>query len=1450
MKRDVSRSRRKGRCAVWNSRSFAIAACVLTALSARAVEIDTEWIAEGNGNWMDAPNWSAGVPNNVGEDSFNARIDAWSSDVLRTVTLEGAEVTIGNLAFERGRLIVTDAALTVTGGTTLGGDVPWSPGRLILSVTDSQVDLGSVAAFATDVFDQFKLEVAGGAGDYVQWKDAAIHTIGADGSLTVTGGAGRLRDSVSGDSALAGLQEVRGELKLQEGDYDFAGSLATTKNSTVELKNATVNVDGRFEQGGNLRIREEGSITVAENFVHSGKSSFGVAFEDEITFSLTVGGDFEQTGDMQFHGSGSIDVTGHLVNSGMMNFGTYSESEVALKIGGDLRQEGELTVNAKGSVEIGGDLVNTSYVTFANFYAGSLTAMVAGDLDNTGRLTVFSSEDSGKETVTTVSIQGGLGQLQNGVLTAGDYSVYANGNATAILEWKGADIEVISTGVAVFVGRGGGIRDRETGENALRNLREVNGLLGVADHTVFNALKIGETGDVTLNSGEVNGDLEQAGRFEVDGELEVTGRFVNTGFALVDAPGGGTYAVTFGGDVEQGNRLSFRGSGSIEVGGDFLNSGETSIITRFSGGVSLVEMTVGGNFEQSGTFEVEGQGEIDVAGDFVNTGETRFYNGRGQGSPAGVESLAITVGGVLDNTGDLLISTYGRSPDPSEVSFTVEGGLAQLQDGVLTAGTYRVVAQRDSFALFRWTGADIHVIGEEASIVLDGASASMSDRVTGDNALRNLREVNGSLRLIGQQTDLSGDLKIGASGSFYSDNGSVAVAGNLEQAGKLELDGENALDVKGDFTNTGTTGVGLYWGSDVLVTVDGRFEQAGEFTMDGAGALTVEGDIVNTGSLKVGDKGWDKIDVTTWSNFTQSGSFVMNGETTLHVSGNFVNEGETILRDGEAGSFSAWIGGDLTQRATLDLVGNGSLEVMGGFANTGTTRIIGLDRDLTVTVSGVLDNERSVSVEDGALFTVRNELVQLQDGVLTAGSYRVSSSSGSSTVLEWNGADIEVIGENAAVILDGAGSVLRDRLTHENALRNLREVQGELRLTNQDLAFSGNLAVGDIGSINLQAANVTVAGDFTNEGWLEAWEGSKLVVTGRMGNLTPEGELTGGTYWLTGELSATDFDIRRIGENAAINLFLDGKLTNSTTGESALANLEAIDGQLAVTSSFTTKGDLSVSGNLQLQGPGFGDPLRFEINGALAQQVGTTLTGGTIDIVSSDPNPVVLAWKGAHIETIGAGASLTLAGKAISIQDSNNGSNALRGLSRNEGRLRLLGHHLELKGGLVNTGSLEMEEAELVLGGKGVLRNEGVLDIRSWVEVTGAVELAADGVTTIHGGLLGMNLYGFGTLVAETITLDGEIRLVVSPNWMPLPDVIYEILDGESLVGTFAGLPDGARVLAWKGDSEVVGSFTITYDYANGDVLLSNFAAIPEPATVLLLGFGLTATAWSMKRRR
>lgn len=929
-----------------------------------AAEIETSWTGSGiSADWADEANWTNGVPDNAGDDLYNATIDFEFSNWPQIE----APVAVNNLTFPQGGVSLYQASLTVDGVTTLGGGRgPYGNLPVSFQVQSSTLDLGTVEAFAGGTLDRGSYSL-GGVDSVLRWRNAAVTTIGPDASLQLQGGTATVRDSVTGNDALTGLRSVQGELSLTDRALTIAGDASVAGRVVVRAdeEDASLLIQGTLAQNVGTTL-EEGSVEV---------SSLWSPFAARVGW---VGADVRTIGakaSVSLSGTDSMVVDVSTGESALKNLavveGSFLLNGQDFSTAGSLASSGAVNV-MDASMTVNGALeVSRGSFSVSNSSGESSTEVrVTGGADLAGSVTVAANSSfSGdiEPSVARLQIDGPLAQQSGDTLTGGSLTVrYTNDGEEAPLPgtgasiaWRDADIRVIGAGAAVQL----------TGElSRIEDLSGNDALAGLA---------------------------EIAGRFTLE-------------------------------------KRTFATAGNLRLVGDPDN--------YYSSGRNLT---------------VQGGAEMHVAGNLTND-RGSVSVGSYEYSTATVNTT-LTVAGDLDNTGDLTIegSNYGDGAAIGKVS--VAGNLVQEQAHVLTAGNYSVASgDATDSAILEWTGADVWEVGERASVDIRGATAVVRDRVSLEDAFRNLREVNGSFSRSGTDLNFANGLKIGENGGVYL--GSSSAPGNFQVTGDL--------DVAGQFSVTGNA------------TITGAVPQNTAATLH-AGRL----------SAQTGEISWSGARIDTIASGASVGLFgatsgiknSANGADALaalsRVDGGFSVES----RDFAVGALA--IGSSGYIYVSNDYVSTNTLSISGNLSNEGSINVYGsASMD---SAGGVVDIAGTVAQQDGT--------------TLTGGSWYVSSGSnpGSFAEVRWNGANIRTIGQGAYVGLSGAGARIVNRSNGQDALAGLERVDGSFSVSSRVFEVNGKLTVGAAGWLDASyQGEIRIAGDFDLQGSLSLSGDAKIAVAG------------------------------------------------------------------------------------------------------------------------------------------------------------------------------------------------------------------------------------------------------------------------------------------------------------------------------------------------------------------
>jgi len=446
---------RRGLCAV---------AAVLAAAGAALGQTDVFWDQAVDGFWNDAGNWDpAQVPNNAGNDTFNAFIDV--TGVPFTVTLDvGLEVTLTGFELSSG-----DATLDGAGGnsfTVLGDavvaegvvsniDIFTSEGSIVLSDTrlesltlDSTGSLEFNSTGCDDICDSDVNKISGVAG----WNAGDINLQGNSSftlgncaefqintDATLMGDPGTLFDT--GDGAIfknsTGLTEFAGVTLMNTGTLDVGAGTFLTDG-------VDVNGNGNTLGGGTWIVRDTAALDLvgqqaiinAADVTIEGTGQFD-AITDNIEVidpagrlaldtgsTFTTPGDLTNDGELVLGDAQTFIVSGNLTNflpGGELAGGVYDVGLGQLQFAGAAIEalSAEIRVgDPNGITDLGGNeaisvLEMISPMALAQLFGGGLFVTTPLALQLDGQLIVGEDADG-----TTVQISSGPGLLdQTGTLT-------------------------------------------------------------------------------------------------------------------------------------------------------------------------------------------------------------------------------------------------------------------------------------------------------------------------------------------------------------------------------------------------------------------------------------------------------------------------------------------------------------------------------------------------------------------------------------------------------------------------------------------------------------------------------------------------------------------------------------------------------------------------------------------------------------------------------------------------------------------------------------------------------------------------------------------------------------------------------------------------------------------------------------------------------------------------
>lgn len=489
------------------------------------------------------------------------------------ITINGKVITAGNVDLVGGQIDIAKNA-GIVGGVNLNQMTIQTSEQQATALFNNLVNTDNLANgnnFTSDATGQIRItsnkgvNVAGNIINYAtggEYQDANSTNysgilINSHNGSTPDGDAITSGINVSGN-----IVNTKGlvEFNNNGGDLDISGNIKnngtthiynqplaqygdTTKNENI-AKNSGINITGKIDTKGNLRIENRGGkgLNISGTVNHEGDSFVqnGYSSENDImgygknnekldnTGALNIGGTFNTTGNAEFlnteYGQDGLNVTGNVTTGGKA---TYTN-------------KGAAGLNVKQ----GGAIKSSQGLEMTNYGVGGLN--ITGSANNTGKATV--TNHSGRLTV-------------GGTFTN-------NGDATFVN--NGTELNVSGT-----VANENGLLDMtNNGANGF-NVTEAGKISGNGGLNMTNS----EAGTAGMN---INGTVTNIGNANVlnkAGALNVKGSFTNTGDAVFTNDG--TNLVVNGTVTNNKGTLKMtNNNGAFNVNGTVRNNGTTTNLTN------------------------------------------------------------------------------------------------------------------------------------------------------------------------------------------------------------------------------------------------------------------------------------------------------------------------------------------------------------------------------------------------------------------------------------------------------------------------------------------------------------------------------------------------------------------------------------------------------------------------------------------------------------------------------------------------------------------------------------------------------------------------------------------------------------------------------------------------------------------------------------------------------
>ncbi|WP_430542146.1 hemagglutinin repeat-containing protein [Xanthomonas sacchari] len=988
----------------------------------------------------------------------------------------------------RGNVIAGGDLLVDVGSLSNSGQLGSQNGQVTLnSQGDLQLGGSVIAAQALNATALGDLRLDGVA------KARAIALSGRD-----VGVAGALQSATNATLQAQRALRIDGQA-LTSGDLQLQGASVATGNAAVlqstagaiTLQGGSLDSRGTLDAATDLALRSDGALSVA-GVAQAGRD-VALAADSQLTNAAQVlaGRDLSvaatgianaQGGSLAAKGALALTTAGTLANAGTLQSGQAMTLQV-----GDLQHSGQayagdtLSLRASGAIDSQGELI-----------AKRDLQLDAARIASTGQL----GSQSGQVTLTS---QGDL-QLGGTVAAATALSAQAQGD---LLQTGTLSAQALDLRAGRDLSLGGQLATtQELQAKAQRDL-QVNGSVSAGRDATLQA-------GGTLRSGSQS-VLHSAGALQLNGAAIDSQGTVDAGTTLAMTSTGD---LALGGLVQAASTIDLRATGALTnaaqvVAGSDLSLTAASATNSGTGTLAALgnaTFTVSGLLSNAGALRARQRLQLDV-GSLQQTG--RSY---------GVQRLALTANGAVDNRGDLIAGSALRVQAASVASsgqlgsetgdvalvsqgdlnlggtlasaggFSAQAGGALTQSGALSAATTLQLQAHGDLTVAGTLNANQVVLGSDAAVLQRGVVSGADIALQGqriDNAGQTLS--SGNLRLSGADVAIGGvaaagvraDGSLGNSGALtLHADGTLSASGRLIAAGNLAADATQ-LALAGSTTRVG---------GNATLTASGDVDHRGADLLAG-GLLTVRagGALDNSALNGVGGTlqaaGLD-LGAATLRN--GSGSLVQSGSgtTRIAVTGAFDNGGGRLVSNGS----------DLQLGAASINNAQGRIE----HAGSGT---------LTVSSSGALGNAGGRILTQGQLQLSTGNTLDNQGGAIAAAGDASVTAAGLGNIggsVSARGLNVQLgsgaLDNRLGVVQATGGSLVLRADSLENRGGTMQALSsggagGDLRV---DLAHTLNNDAGVIGAstdLTLNAENASNSG-----GTLQAGRDLALTARGQLDN--------------------------------------------------------------------------------------------------------------------------------------------------------------------------------------------------------------------------------------------------------------------------------------------------------------------------------------------------------------
>jgi fibronectin-binding autotransporter adhesin len=1361
----------------------------------------------------DATAYSGGGLNN---NAPHVAIATWNGAAgTITINVDGVSTTVSGVS-GTARNVSRYLFGSLNGGNYLNGDISEALFyKTVLSATD-QNGLGSYLATKYGTANPF---AAGAISNSNVIPDGSVVTVAAAGALNLN----NRNETIGGLAGAGPVTMGAGSLAINQvaatsfsGTINGTGTLTKLGSGALTLNGAGTSTVGNFVVDGGTVSMSSGTLNSTNDIIIGNTGNGTLNLSGTASLNNTGGGGVFIVAN-QANSVGTVTQTGGTVNTGTRELWVSAaiNANGVYNLGGGTVTTGNWTAIGRGGnmgvANISGGTWNTNG---GNFTIGALNNTNVGTVNMTGgALNVANAlwvGESGhgffKQTAGAVIINGGDTRVANNAGSTG-YLLVAGGTMTfnnhfqvgssgsGVMDVTGGTVTAafgfpvigrFGGGIGVLNVLGGVFQDTNAGTNLIDG-EDGNGTLNVGGTGV---VKVASDFRIGANGGGVGTVNLLTG-----GTIEAPSISNPNGIANFNFNGGTLRATSSSGTYLQGldNATIYAGNAIIDTNGNNPTITQT-LLAPAGNGVSSVPLLTGGS-------------------GYLGAPRVNFSGGGGTGA----SGYALVTGGVVTGiqitnpgtgyTSAPTVTFVGGSPavaatvGTATIAVNTSGGVTKNGNGTLTlistASNYtgNVVVN----------GGTLDVQGIQGTNPVTGAlgnplAAGRSITVNSGTTLRfGTHDVMGNAATTPQVAVIVNGGSIVNNNTFTTfgpvtlNGGSITATGGANGSfqayqfrGPINVIGAAPSTLAGSGANSGfhlsNTAIDVASGSTLNVTgqfIDVSGGGAASLTKTGAGTLVLSNSANSfTGNLTInggivralGSLGANPPTSSLGNPQVAGRQIIVGSGTTLQFSANDVmgNAGSTpqvamIVNGGtitNTGPFFTTFGPVTLNGGTINAVGGANSNFQ-AYQFRGTVNVTGATAS-TISGSGAdsgfhLNGNTTFDVAGGSTLNVTGQLIDQSGGgaaALTkagAGTMVLSNTNLYTGGTTINGGSLTVAGGNA--IVDSSAVTLANTAGAVLTL-SANETIGTL---SGGGAAGGNVA---LGANTLTVSGGTFAGAISGTGSLTKVGAGTLGLSGA-NTYTGATNVNGGILQLSGGSAIADAGSVVLANVAGTQLQVNtaetiGSLTGGgTTGGNVLLNAALTTGNAA---NATYAGSISGAGSLTKQGAG-----TFTLTGASTYSGGTNVNAGTL------------------LANNASGSATGTGPVTVNTTGTFGGDGAITGA-------------VNVAGGTLTPGTLVGDLATGALSATG-----------------GTFAVNLNGLTPVSG---------YDQLnVTGTVNLTG---LALSPSLLagfaPVPASVFTIINNDgadAVVGTFAGLPEGTKILLNNGTVDI--PFIVSYVGGSGN---------------------------------